>query len=112
MFILKKGHQPGVYVPLRALFLVCCLLLSGCLRQVLLYCFLGRVESNTRRKDINRETSTRSRRTTSQTTRTAETGGRTKSIGNIVMVYMEIGLCFEVGNSVDQKFTLVFGCKK
>ena len=28
MFILKTGHQPGVYVPLRALFLVvCCLLL-------------------------------------------------------------------------------------
>ena len=24
MFILKKGHQPGVYVPLRALFLVAC----------------------------------------------------------------------------------------
>ena len=23
MFILKIGHQPGVYVPLRALFLVC-----------------------------------------------------------------------------------------
>ena len=22
MYILKKGHQPGVYVPLRALFLV------------------------------------------------------------------------------------------
>ena len=22
MFILKRGHQPGVYVPLRALFLV------------------------------------------------------------------------------------------
>ena len=22
MFIFKKGHQPGVYVPLRALFLV------------------------------------------------------------------------------------------
>ena len=22
MFILKKGHQPGVYVPLRTLFLV------------------------------------------------------------------------------------------
>ena len=22
MFIIKKGHQPGVYVPLRALFLV------------------------------------------------------------------------------------------
>ena len=22
MFILKKGHQPGVYVPLRAVFLV------------------------------------------------------------------------------------------
>ena len=27
MFILKKGHQPGVYVPLRALFLVFDLLL-------------------------------------------------------------------------------------
>ena len=27
MFILKKGHQPGVYVPLRALFLVAFLLL-------------------------------------------------------------------------------------
>ena len=26
MFILKKGHQPGVYVPLRALFLVCFIL--------------------------------------------------------------------------------------
>ena len=26
MFILKKGHQPGVYVPLRALFLVTFLL--------------------------------------------------------------------------------------
>ena len=24
MLILKKGHQPGVYVPLRALFLVVC----------------------------------------------------------------------------------------
>ena len=24
MFILKKGHRPGVYVPLRALFLVFC----------------------------------------------------------------------------------------
>ena len=34
MFILKKGHQPGVYVPLRALFLVlhkiiCC----GCVLE-------------------------------------------------------------------------------
>ena len=28
MFILKKGHQPGVYVPLRALFLVCHTLLN------------------------------------------------------------------------------------
>ena len=28
MFILKKGHQPGVYVPLRALFLVKLLLLQ------------------------------------------------------------------------------------
>ena len=27
MFILKKGHQPGVYVPLRALFLV---IFCGC----------------------------------------------------------------------------------
>ena len=26
MFILKKGHQPGVYVPLRALFLVRCII--------------------------------------------------------------------------------------
>ena len=31
MFILKKGHQPGVYVPLRALFLVFFKILS---RQV------------------------------------------------------------------------------
>ena len=30
MFILKKGHQPGVYVPLRALFLV--MLDFNCLR--------------------------------------------------------------------------------
>ena len=29
MFILKKGHQPGVYVPLRALFLV-----AGCNAQI------------------------------------------------------------------------------
>ena len=28
MFILKKGHQPGVYVPLRALFLVYSVCLS------------------------------------------------------------------------------------
>ena len=26
MFILKKGHQPGVYVPLRALFSSCLML--------------------------------------------------------------------------------------
>ena len=32
MFILKKGHQPGVYVPLRALFLV-----SLCNSQWLMY---------------------------------------------------------------------------
>ena len=32
MFILKKGHQPGVYVPLRALFLV-----SLCNSEWLLY---------------------------------------------------------------------------
>ena len=29
MFILKKGHQPGVYVPLRALFLVLKMLLMA-----------------------------------------------------------------------------------
>ena len=29
MFILKKGHQPGVYVPLRALFLVIVVLNLG-----------------------------------------------------------------------------------
>ena len=29
MFILKKGHQPGVYVPLRALFLVLNAWLTG-----------------------------------------------------------------------------------
>ena len=29
MFILKKGYQPGVYVPLRALFLVLYLLCVG-----------------------------------------------------------------------------------
>ena len=29
MFILKKGHQPGVYVPLRALFLVLIALLEN-----------------------------------------------------------------------------------
>ena len=32
MFILKKGHQPGVYVPLRALFLVKVLIELGALR--------------------------------------------------------------------------------
>ena len=33
MLILKKGHQPGVYVPLRALFLVLilCLHITGTL---------------------------------------------------------------------------------
>ena len=30
MFILKKGHQPGVYVPLRALFLVSTTFNSRC----------------------------------------------------------------------------------
>ena len=29
MFILKKGHQPGVYVPLWALFLVFSVLSAG-----------------------------------------------------------------------------------
>ena len=31
MFILKTGHQPGVYVPLRALFLVIAVLADFCL---------------------------------------------------------------------------------
>ena len=38
MFILKKGHQPGVYVPLRALFLVEAVLTSThnlCFREKL-----------------------------------------------------------------------------
>ena len=34
MFILKKGHQPGVYVPLRALFLVFIAILSLLLVKV------------------------------------------------------------------------------
>ena len=29
MFILKNGHQPGVYMPLRALFLVVVVILLG-----------------------------------------------------------------------------------
>ena len=37
MFILKKGHQPGVYVPLRALFLVFFVL---CLFVILVVSFL------------------------------------------------------------------------
>ena len=36
MFILKKGHQPGVYVPLRALFLVSNLLMSFLLQRLTL----------------------------------------------------------------------------
>ena len=40
MFILKKGHQPGVYVPLRALFLV--LLTFACNK---IYIILGSVSS-------------------------------------------------------------------
>ena len=31
MFILKKGHQPGVYVPLRALFLVFDFFIAQCI---------------------------------------------------------------------------------
>ena len=40
MFILKKGHQPGVYVPLRALFLVFLVHLSC---QVIVYPCSGAV---------------------------------------------------------------------
>ena len=38
MFILKKGHQPGVYVPLRALFLVlfCSKVDYGCTHNLFL----------------------------------------------------------------------------
>ena len=40
MFILKKGHQPGVYVPLRALFLVLLVFISGAEYYILYYfCF-------------------------------------------------------------------------
>ena len=42
MFILKKGHQPGVYVPLMALFLVDSerLFLNGYLKNIH-YCLLS-----------------------------------------------------------------------
>ena len=38
MFILKKGHQPGVYVPLRALFLVVLVIGKAQLRRAMLSC--------------------------------------------------------------------------
>ena len=45
MFILKKGHQPGVYVPLRALFLVTLVsetaLFSKQEMDVLIICYPG-----------------------------------------------------------------------
>ena len=37
MFILKKEHQPGVYVPLMALFLVLYLTHYGCKVKVLIF---------------------------------------------------------------------------
>ena len=42
MLILKKGHQPGVYVPLRALFLVQFVFLLKYMRIILRHqaCFL------------------------------------------------------------------------
>ena len=45
MFILKKGHQPGVYVPLRALFLV--ILNFGKIpRQIMELAALGHLKIN------------------------------------------------------------------
>ena len=38
MFILKKGHQPGVYVPLRALFLVILVIGKAQFRRAMLSC--------------------------------------------------------------------------
>ena len=38
MFILKKGHQPGVYVPLRALFLVVLVIGKAQFRRAMLSC--------------------------------------------------------------------------
>ena len=43
MFILKKGHQPGVYVPLRALFLVHSTVLY---EQSLSYIFMVDINTN------------------------------------------------------------------
>ena len=45
MFILKTGHQPGVYVPLRALFLVPFVILNNAMAFVYAYiqCFDGPV---------------------------------------------------------------------
>ena len=40
MFILKKGHQPGVYVPLRALFLVHIVLVIELVDIALNYLFM------------------------------------------------------------------------
>ena len=34
MFILTKGHQPGVYVPLRALFLVIILIIPNIVQNL------------------------------------------------------------------------------
>ena len=42
MFILKKGHQPGVYVPLRALFLV--VKIFPKIRNKGMYCFMDNAQ--------------------------------------------------------------------
>ena len=49
MFLLKKGHQPGVYVPLRALFLV--LFFALPVPSIYYYChfFIERYEHYTKR---------------------------------------------------------------
>ena len=63
MFILKKGHQPGVYVPLRALFLVFTAQLQYKYSvQYNMYCFqrlnfltlASRFESNLVRNHVDR----------------------------------------------------------
>ena len=46
MFILKKGHQPRVYVPLRALFLVHVCIIHVCINTVrLVHVFVKGVPS-------------------------------------------------------------------
>ena len=52
MFILKKGHQPGVYVPLRALFLVVLHTVS----QLFYICLFNRVKFENSNKRLRLQT--------------------------------------------------------